>query len=154
MVQTASAERSGAITGTQVEGLLVYGRTITSLVALLPGVVDPTGAAGRNIGGGNATSFNVNGNRAAENNFTLDGVTMTAVGGAPNATFGVSTEAVAEVKILLSNYQAEYGRLSGSNVQILTKSGTLQFHGSGLYYKRHEEFNAKDRKSTRLNSSH
>jgi Carboxypeptidase regulatory-like domain/TonB-dependent Receptor Plug Domain len=149
-VQTASAERSGAITGKQVEGLLVYGRTVTSLVALLPGVVDPTGAAGRNISGGNATSFNVNGNRAAENNFTLDGVTMTAVGGAPNGTFGVSSEAVSEVKILLTNYQAEYGRLSGSNVQILTKSGSQEFHGAGLYYKRHEEFNANNFFNNRL----
>jgi hypothetical protein len=141
-VQTASAERSGSITNTQVQGLLVYGRTITSLIALLPGVVDPIGAGGRNIGGGAATNFNVNGNRAAQNNFTLDGVTMTAVGGAPNGTFGVSTEAVQEVKILLSNYQAEYGRLSGSNVQMVTKSGTQEFHGGALYYKRHEQFDA------------
>ncbi|MBI3684421.1 MAG: carboxypeptidase regulatory-like domain-containing protein [Acidobacteria bacterium] len=149
-VQTASAERSGSITSSQVEGLLVYGRTITSLIALLPGVVDPVGAAGRGIGGGAATNFNVNGNRAAENNFTLDGLTMTATGGAPNGTFGISTEAVSEVKILLSNYQAEYGRLSGSNVQMVTKSGTREFHGAGLYYKRHEQFNANSFFNNRL----
>ena len=143
-VQTASSERSGSITGTQVEGLLVYGRTITSLIALLPGVVDPVGAGARSILGGNATNFNINGSRAAQNNFTLDGVTMTAVGGAPNGTFGVSSESVSEVKILLSNYQAEYGRLSGSNVQMITKSGTRAFHGSALYYKRHEQFNANN----------
>ncbi|MBI3207470.1 MAG: carboxypeptidase regulatory-like domain-containing protein [Candidatus Solibacter usitatus] len=141
-VQTASAERSGSITSRQVEELLVYGRTVTSLLALVPGVVDPTGAEGRNISGGSATSFNVNGNRTAQNNLMLDGVTMTAVGGAANGTFGVSTEAVSEVKILLSNYQAEYGRLAGSNVQILTKSGSRDYHASGLYYKRHEQFNA------------
>jgi hypothetical protein len=154
-VQTASAERSGAVTGSQVQGLLVYGRAITSLVALLPGGVDPVGAGGRNIGGGSATNFNVNGSRAAENNFTLDGVTMTmtAVGGAPNATFGVSTEAVSEVKILLSNYQAEFGRLSGSNVQILTKSGTLEFHGAALYYKRHDQFNANSFFNNRIGVS-
>ena len=72
----------------------------------------------------------------------VDGVTLTAVGGAPNGTFGISAEAVAEVKVLISNYQAEYGRLSGSNVEMVTKSGTRQFHGAGMYYKRHEEFNA------------
>jgi hypothetical protein len=150
-VQTASAERSGAITGTQVEELFVYRRAVTSPVALLPGVVNPTGVAGRrSISGGNVTSFNVNGNRAAENNFTVDGVTMTAVGGAPNGTFGVSTEAVSEMKILLTNYQAEYGRLSGSNVQILLKSGSRDFHGSGLYYKRHEEFDANNFFNNRL----
>ena len=152
-VQTASAERSGSITNRQVEGLLVYGRSITSLIALLPGVVDPTGAAARGIGGGSATSFNVNGNRSAQNNFTLDGVTMTAVGGAPNGTFGASTEAVSEIKILLSNYQAEYGRLSGSNVQMVTKSGARDFHASALYYKRHEEFNANTFFSNRLGLS-
>ena len=92
----------------------------------------------------------MNGNRSAENNFTLDGVTMTAVGGAPNGTFGVSSEAVEEVKILLTNYQAEYGRLSGSNVQILTRSGAREFHGAGLYYKRHEEFNANTFFNNRL----
>ena len=142
IVQTASAERSAAITGTQISNLLIYGRSVASLVALSPGVVDPTGAAGRNISGGSATSFNVLGNRSNANNFTVDGVTMSAVGGAANGTFGVSADAVSEIKVLLSNYQAEYGRLAGSNVEIITKSGGRQFHGAAMYYKRHEQFNA------------
>jgi hypothetical protein len=141
-VQTVSAERSTAITGTQVENLLVYGRSVASLVALAPGVVDPVGAAGRDIGGGSTINFNVLGNRANANNFSLDGVTMSAVGGAANANFGVSMESVAEVKVLISNYQAEYGRLAGSNVAMVSKSGSQQFHGTGMYYKRHEQFNA------------
>ena len=49
-VQTVSAERSAAITGTQVQNLLIYGRSVASLVALAPGVVDPTGAAGPGSG--------------------------------------------------------------------------------------------------------
>ena len=152
-VQTASAERSGSITNKQVEGLLVYGRTITSLLALLPGVVDPIGAASRNIDGTSATNFNVNGNRSAQNNITVDGVTLTAVGGASNGTFAVSSEAVSEVKILLSNYQAEFGRLSGSNVQMVIKSGSRDFHGAGIYYKRHEQFNANTFFNNRLGVS-
>ena len=142
IVQTASAERSAAITGKQIENLLIFGRSVASLVALSPGVVDPTGAAGRSIGGGSATSFNVLGNRSNANNFTVDGVTMSAVGGAANGTFGISADAVSEIKVLLSNYQAEYGRLAGSNVEIITKSGGRQFHGAAMYYKRHEQFNA------------
>jgi hypothetical protein len=141
-VQTSSAERSGSITNKQIDGLMVYGRSVTSLLALMPGVVDPITSGGRGINGNGATNFNVNGNRAAQNNFTLDGVTMTAVGGAPNGTFGVSTESVQEVKVLLSNYQAEFGRLAGSNVQIITKSGTSLFHGGFIYYRRHEQFDA------------
>jgi hypothetical protein len=144
IVQTASAERSAAISNKQIENLLIYGRSVASLVALSPGVVDPTGTGGRSIGGGNATNFNVMGNRANANNFTVDGVTMSAVGGAANGTFGISADAVSEIKVLLSNYQAEYGRLAGSNVEIITKSGSREFHGAGMYYKRHEQFNANN----------
>ena len=111
-VQTASGERSEAITSSQTEELPVYGRVVTSLVAIEPGVVDPIGAAARSLAGGATTQFNVLGNRIYMNNFTMDGVTLTATGGAPNGTFGVSMEAVSEMKVLLSNYQAEYGRLS------------------------------------------
>lgn len=143
-VQTVSSERSASITGKQIENLLIFGRSVASLVALAPGVVDPTGAAARDVGGGSATSFNVLGNRSNSNNFTVDGVTMSAVGGAANGTFGISSDAVAEIKVLISNYQAEYGRLAGSNVEIITKSGGRQFHGAAMYYKRHEQFNANN----------
>ncbi|MBL8223568.1 MAG: hypothetical protein JNL62_30330, partial [Bryobacterales bacterium] len=46
------------------------------------------------------------------------------------------------MKVLLSNYQAEYGRMSGGNVQLVTKSGTRDFHGIASWFKRHEQFNA------------
>ena len=59
-------------------------------------------------------------------------------------------DAVAEVKILLGNYSAEYGRLSGANVQLVTKSGTKDFHGLFSYFKRHEEFNANNFFNNRL----
>lgn len=55
-VQTASAERSLAITGSQVNNLTIYGRTVTSLVALSPGVVDTVGAGARSLGGGDRKS--------------------------------------------------------------------------------------------------
>lgn len=143
-VQTASAERSSAITTAQTEQLPVYGRTVTSLVAIAPGVVDPVGAAARTLAGADETDFNILGNRTSANNFTLDGITLTAVGGAPNGTFGVSMEAVSEVKILQSNYQPEYGRLAGSNVEMVTKSGTETLHGMGMYYARNEALNANN----------
>jgi hypothetical protein len=71
-------------------------------------------------------------------------------GGAPNAFFGVSMDTIAEVKILLSNYQAEFGRLSGANIQLVTKSGTRDFHGLASYFKRHEQFNANNFFNNRL----
>ena len=152
-VQTASAERSLAITGSQVNSLTIYGRTVTSLVALSPGVVDAIGAGARKLGGGGGggTNFYIAGNRNSNNNFSVDGITMTAVGGAPNSAYGVAMESVAEVKVMVSNYQAEYGRLSGGNIQIVTKSGTKDFHGVGMYYMRNEVLNANNFFNNRLN---
>lgn len=151
-VQTASGERSEDVTSVQTEELPVYGRVVTSLVAIEPGVVDPIGAAARTLSGGSTTDFNVLGNRIYMNNFSLDGITLTATGGAPNGTFGVSMEAVSEMKVLLSNYQAAYGRLSGSNVEIVSKSGTREFHGMGMYYMRNEDLNANNFFNNRIGS--
>ena len=143
-VQTASGERSSSVSAAQTEELPVYGRTVTTLIAIAPGVVDPTGPENRNLAGTNAVSFNVAGSRATSNNFTVDGITLSAVGGAANGTFMPSMEAISEVKVLTSNYQAEYGRLSGSDVQMVTKSGSRQFHGMGMYYGRNEALNANN----------
>ncbi len=151
-VQTASSERSAAITASEVVSLPIYGRTVTTLVSLAPGVVDTVGAENRKLGGGGAggTNFNIAGSRSGDNDFSLDGITMSAVGGAPNAGYGVAMESVAEVKVMVSNYQAEFGRASGGNVQIVTKSGTRDFHGEGMYYMRNEALNANDFFDNRL----
>ncbi len=145
-VQTASAERSGVVTGEQVENLLIKGRNVTTLLSLLPGVVDLADADSPD------RNFNiyVQGNRRNTNAFMLDGMSLNAIGNNFNVLVGVSQDAVAEVKILLSNYQAEYGRMSGANVQIVTKSGTREFHGLGSYFKRHEQFNASNFFNNRL----
>ena len=139
-VQTASAERSGTITSDQVDNLLILGRNVKSLLALLPGVVETSDDEGltRNY------NLNVQGNRNNTNNVSLDGVTLNALGNNNNGVITVSQDAVAEVKVQLSNYQAEYGRMSGANVTIITKSGTRAFHGGGSHFKRHEQFNANN----------
>jgi hypothetical protein len=54
----------------------------------------------------------------------------------------LSLDNIAEFKVLTSNYQAEYGRSAGGDIRIVTKSGTSQFHGTGYYFHRHEQFNA------------
>ena len=54
----------------------------------------------------------------------------------------MNLDAVAEVKVLLGNYQAEYGKNSGAVINVITKGGTQQFHGGAYWYKRHEMFNA------------
>jgi hypothetical protein len=140
VVATQSAERSDVITGAQVSRLQILGRNVPSLVQLLPGVVVTTQSAGLD----RRTDFNVMGNRNTANNVTVDGIPATDIDNNFALKLNVSMDAVAEVQILLSNYQAEYGRASGANVQIVTKSGTRDFHGIGSYFKRHEQFNANN----------
>lgn len=139
-VQTASVERAGVITSSQVENLLIRSRSVMSLLQLLPGVVDLQASESieRNW------NLYVLGNRRNTNNVALDGLTLNAIGNNFNMLVGVSQDAIAEVKILLSNYQAEYGRMSGANIQLVTKSGARSFHGLGSYFKRHEQFNANN----------
>ncbi len=146
VVQTQTAERAGVLTSSQVENLALRGRNVTSLVSLLPGVVDlddPEQLATN-------WNFNVQGGRRNSNNMTIDGATVNAIGNNFNAVVSVSMDAVAEVKVLLSNYQAEYGRMSGANIAIVTKSGTKDFHGLASYFKRNEVLNANDFFNNRL----
>jgi hypothetical protein len=145
-VQTETAERAGVLTKSQVQNLAIRGRNVKSLVSLLPGVVDLEEP--ENL----ATNWNfyVQGNRRNTNNITIDGATVNAIGNNFNSVVAVSMDAVAEVKVLLSNYQAEYGRMSGANVSIVTKSGTRDFHGLASYFKRNEALNANDFFNNRL----
>jgi hypothetical protein len=145
-VQTETAERAGVLTTSQVQNLAIRGRNVTSLVSLLPGVVDLDEPENLAVN----WNLNVQGNRRNTNNVSIDGATVNAIGNNFNAVVAVSMDAVAEVKVLLSNYQAEYGRLSGANVSIVTKSGTREFHGLASYFKRNEALNANDFFNNRL----
>jgi hypothetical protein len=146
VVQTASSERSGVITGGQVENIQIRGRNVMSLLNLLPGVVAPAEPDSVNRAWGGF----VNGNRTDSNSLSIDGMGQNQIGAGRNLLLTVSQDSVSEVKILLSNYQAEYGRFSGANVQVITKSGTRDFHGLFSYFKRHEQFNANTFFNNRL----
>ena len=137
-VQTASSERAGLIASTQVDNLLIRGRNITSLLQLMPGVVDVQ----ENESLIHNWNINAQGNRRNNNNMALDGMSINEIGNNFNSLVLVSMDSIAEVKILLTNYPAEFGRFSGANIQMVTKSGTRQFHGLASYFKRHEQFNA------------
>jgi hypothetical protein len=139
-VQTESAERADVVTGDQADKLLTIGRSVVSLVGLLPGVVDRTNNESPSV----SMDLHVLGNRQRANNVAVDGAPVIDVDSGTGMRLHVSQDAVAEVKILVSNYQAEYGRMAGSNIQVVTKSGTRDFHGLGSYFKRHEQFNANN----------
>src|ERR1035441_3437869 len=138
-VMTRSSERAAEITSSEIEDLDVRGRNFMGLMELLPGVVSTTVAQDLST---NPTVY-VAGNRDSSNNVTIDGTPSNDMGNGNQMKLTVSQDAVAEVKVLTSNYQAEYGRLSGSNVVVVTKSGAKSFHGLARYFTRNEDLNTK-----------
>jgi len=141
-VQTASAEGSALVTTRQLETLAQRGRDVVGMLMVLPGVEtrDPAEAVGgiwTNVG-----TPRISGLQSSANTITLDGAPSTDLGSAGSHVVYTSFESAQEVKVLLNNYQAEYGRAGGAFVNVITKSGTRDFHGTAYWYKRHEMFNA------------
>ena len=84
----------------------------------------------------------MNGQRPNSNNMTIDGVANIDTGDNGGNMATTNIDAVAEFKVLTNAYQAEYGRAVGGQVQVVTKSGTQDFHGSGYWYGRRSDWNA------------
>ena len=142
LVKTESAERAGLIDEQQIQGIALKGRDYMGLVKLLPGVVD---TANREAPGwNNLVGVNINGSRTGTLNLTLDGVSSLDTGSQQGPYLAPGLDAIGEVKVLLTNYQAEYGRSSGGTINVVIKNGTRDFHGGGFYFKRHEQFNANE----------
>ena len=140
LLQTQSVERSATITGTQVENIEVNGRNPLDLSKLVPGVVS---SANFSVGGINGLNgLNVNGQRASQNQLTINGIGDVDTGNNGQQNVVISMDAVAEFKILTGTYQAEYGRSIGAQISLVTKSGSEQFHGEGYWYHRNDSLNA------------
>jgi hypothetical protein len=139
-VQTESAERSGLLDSKQINQLMARGRDVMSLLQILPGVVND------NTGGdtlGQFTTPTMDGTRAEYNALNIDGISGNTARG-KNAQSPINMDAIAEVKVLTNSYTAKYGTASGGIINLVTKSGTQQFHGGAYYYNRNEAFNAND----------
>jgi Carboxypeptidase regulatory-like domain/TonB-dependent Receptor Plug Domain len=142
-VETSSSDLSSTISGKQVNELVLNGRNFTQLVTLSPGVVNQTGTDDGKVGVYGNVAYSMNGGRTEYNNWELDGGDNMDNGS--NATLNVypNPEAIAEFKVLTSNYGAQYGRNGSGTIEVETKSGTSSFHGSAFEYNRNEFFKAK-----------
>jgi len=142
-VETQSSELSATITGKQIDQLMLNGRNFTQLVNLSTGVVNQTGQDEGTVGVYGNVAYSMNGGRTEYNNWELDGGDNMDNGS--NATLNVypNVEAIAEFKVLTSNYGAQYGRNGSGTVEVETKSGGSSFHGSAFEYLRNDFFNAK-----------
>jgi Carboxypeptidase regulatory-like domain/TonB-dependent Receptor Plug Domain len=150
-VQTSSSENSELLSTRQIEQLGSKGRDIVALLRVMPGVSASTDNAALGDTFGTATP-NIGGTRNRMNTFTLDGQTGSDADLVDRFNGATSMDAIAEVKVLVNNYQAEYGRNAGAFVNIVSKSGTREFHGSGYWFTRHENLNANDFFNNRRNA--
>jgi hypothetical protein len=141
-LQTQSSERSGLISADQTQNIPQKGRDYLGLLRMLPGVVD---TANRNAPGwNNLVGLSINGSRPGTLNLTLDGISSLDTGSMTGPYLAPSIDAVAEIKVLTANYQAEYGRSSGGTINTVIKSGTREYHGGAYYFHRNEALNANE----------
>src|SRR5260370_18980433 len=142
VVNTATGERAGTLTGEQLDQIALRGRDLFDAVSLMPGVIDtsdgrdspsPTSISGIYILGG----------RNDSKNMTVDGVTNLDTGSNTTVHSMPSMDSVAEVKVLMSAYSAENGR-NPASINVITKGGSKQFHGTAAWFFRNEDLNAND----------
>jgi len=151
-IQLASAEKAGTVTSDQLETLAIKGRDVFALLTTIPGVVD-NGTAKRDFNRPTQLQGTmINGGRDSSKNFTVDGVTNMDVGSNQTVAFTPSPDSVQEIRILTSNYQAEYGRNAAGTINVITKGGTRDFHGNVYDYYRHESLNANSWGNNRTNT--
>lgn len=143
-VETQSAELSGVVTGKEISQVVLNGRNFVQLVKLVPGVSDQTGQDEGTVGVNGNVAMSFNGGRTEYNNWEVDGGDNMDNGS--NATLNVypNVDAIAEVRVLTSNYGAQYGRNGSGTVETITKSGTTQFHGDAFEFVRNDAFNARN----------
>jgi hypothetical protein len=146
-VETETSSVSGTITQKEVVSIGLNGRNFTQLIALAPGVSNQTGQDEAKVGVVGSVKYSVNGGRVEYNTFEVDGsdVLNTGLNGASSTLIVYpSLDAIQEVKVLTSNYGAQYGRTASGTVQVSTKSGTPNWHGNLYDFVRNEVFNSRN----------
>jgi hypothetical protein len=150
-VETESTQMGEVITARTITAVPLNGRAYTDLLALQPGVSPYTASdtgtpdiSGRDVDGGlNPGNQSVNGQRETANGFMVNGSTVEE-GRNNGAAIIPNLDSIEEFRIITNNFDAEYGNYSGGQVNVVTKSGTNGFHGSGFEFLRNTSFDAKD----------
>ena len=140
-IQTQSGERSELVTNTQLREIALNGRNAMDFMKVVPGVITTnvrTQSTVLNI----ADGININGARSIQHEYTVDGATNLNLGNNSGGLVSVNPDALEEVKVLTSNYQAEYGRAGGGYIALTTRGGTNEYHGGLRYFGRDDSLNA------------
>lgn len=140
-VATDSSDRRVSVTTTQIEDTVTKGRNYMALMGTLPGVQDLNQNDSRGWGTGSPT---IMGGQSGQKMLTLDGAAAQDSGNRDFGYIAPSVDAIGEVQVLTANFNAEYGARSGGQMNVMIKSGTNQFHGTGYAFLRHEKLNANE----------
>ncbi|HZP31896.1 MAG TPA: carboxypeptidase-like regulatory domain-containing protein [Candidatus Acidoferrales bacterium] len=149
-IQTASSALGTVVNTRSMETLPLSTRNYTNLLAMTAGA--SAGVSNSTTLGKSATGIAVNGADIGQNTYLQDGVavntwssTNTTQEGTNSGAFPTpNPDTIQEFKIQVSNYDAGYGRNPGANVNVITKSGTNDFHGSAFEFFRNTALNAND----------
>lgn len=137
LVETARAEESTLVSARAVENLPLNGRRFLDLAFLTPGVSQEQERGQLSLAGQRGINSNINIDGADFNQPFFGGQRG---GERTGSAYIVSQEAIREFQVVRSGFAPEFGRSTGGVVNVITKSGTNEYHGSGFYYLRHREF--------------
>jgi len=152
LVETSQARVSSLIDEQQIKELPLVGRNFFNLVVLTPGVTGRVTGGSQSYAQANADLYNnefgvgmnANGGRAESNNFMVDSSTVSSSQRSGVANVNPNAETVEEVRVLVNNFSAQYGRNSSVLVNVITKSGANDFHGSAGGYYTNDSMQSKD----------
>src|SRR5215210_1657853 len=146
LLESDSSDKGQVITQRQIVNLPIRGRTYSSLAPLAPGVRESQSGNSGDITTRREGSYNVNGLRSVFNNFLLDGVDNNFYGttnqGYSNQAIQPSPDSVAEFRMSVNAYSAEYGRTGGAVMNVSTRSGSNEYHGTLWDYFQNTALNA------------
>ena len=146
-VETESPAVSGTITAKEIVNTPLNGRNFTQLLTLAPGVSNQSQQDEALVGVKGSVKFSVNGGRVEYNTFSVDGSDVLHAGiHGSESTLVVypSLDAINELKVLTSNYGAQYGRSASGTILVDTKTGGSTLHGGAYYFGRNEIFNSRN----------
>ena len=134
-VETDNGARTGLVTPDQISTMPNSGRNYLADLRTLPGVTEGSGGGGPTLSGG----------RIGQALVQLDGIAFADNGvQGTGGNYQPNIESIGEIKVLLSNYSAEYGARSGGQINVTTKAGTNVFHGSAYEFLKNEDLDAKN----------
>jgi len=155
MVQTDNTSLGRVVNEIAVQNLPLVTRNFTQIAGLSAGVTSSANnAAELGVGGGGFSQIAasndglfVHGQRSYDNNFEMDGVSVSDVQGSASASGGIpipSPDTIQEFKVQTALYDASYGRYAGANVSIVTRAGSDKYHGDIFDFFRNNSLNAND----------